>query len=59
MIKRRFSGELIEAEGKPETRLREEGAWSVNPRNELVWSFKMQPGEKKKMEYRYSVLVDI
>ena len=59
LIKRRFSGELIQAGGKPETRLREEGAWSVNPRNEIIWSFTMQPGEKKMMAYRYSVLVDI
>jgi hypothetical protein len=58
VIRRRFSGELIEAEGSPKLTLREEGVYSVNKRNELVWSFTLKPGEERKLAYHYSVLVD-
>ncbi len=57
VIRRRFSGELISAEGDPKCSLREEGAWSVNPRNELVWIVALGAGEEKAFSYRYSVLV--
>ena len=57
VIRRRFSGELLTAEGAPRTMLREEGVWSVNRRNELVWTVTLQPGEEKRLTYQYSVLV--
>ena len=53
-----FSGELLEADGSPEARLRTEGVTSVNPRRELVWTLKLAPGEEKILAFRYSVLVD-
>jgi hypothetical protein len=58
VIRRRFSGELLEADGEPKSVLREEGAWSVNKRNELTWSLTLEPGEEKDLSYRYSLLVD-
>lgn len=57
VIRRRFSGELISAEAEPKTTLREEGAYSVNKRNELFWNIPLKSGEERKFKYRYSVLV--
>lgn len=58
LIRRRFSGELLEADGDHRCVLREEGAWSVNKRNELMWTLTLQPGDQKDLAYRYSVLVN-
>jgi hypothetical protein len=58
VIRRRFSGDLLQAEGDPKASLREEGVYSVNKRNELVWNFPLKPGEERKLTYRFSVLVD-
>ncbi|MDP6506999.1 MAG: hypothetical protein QF886_25460, partial [Planctomycetota bacterium] len=57
VIRRRFSGELLNADGNPKTILREEGIYSVNKRNELVWSVELQPGKELKYVYRYEVIV--
>ena len=57
MIRRRFSGELLEADGKPECVLREEGVYSVNKRNELTWTITLKPGKETTLSYRYTVLV--
>lgn len=57
VIRRRFSGDLVSADGDPRSRLREEGVYSVNRRNELVWSLPLKSGEEKKLTYRYTVLV--
>jgi hypothetical protein len=57
VIRRRFSGELVSADGDPKLSLREEGAWSVNRRNELLWTLTLKAGEEKKLTYRYRVLV--
>lgn len=56
VIRKRFSGELISAEGEPKTRLREEGAWSINPRNELIWTVDLAPGEEVRFVCTYTVL---
>ncbi len=56
-IRRRFSGDLVSAEGEPKTTLREEGVHSVNKRNELFWDVALKPGEERKLKYRYAVLV--
>jgi hypothetical protein len=57
VVRRRFSGELLGSEGSPKLTLREEGVYSVNKRNELIWSFPLKSGEERKLTYRYSVLV--
>lgn len=59
VVRRRFSGELLEADENPQCVLREEGVWSVNKRNELTWILTLEPGEEKTLCYRYSVLVNI
>jgi hypothetical protein len=56
VIKRRFSGDLLSADEKPEVTLREEGVWSVNRRNELKWNLTLKPGETKTLKYRFEVL---
>jgi hypothetical protein len=58
VIRRRFSGDLLEADEEPVCRLMAEGVYSVNQRNELIWTVKIEPGEEKVLTYRYSVLVD-
>jgi hypothetical protein len=57
VVRRRFSGDLIDAEGGPKALLREEGVYSVNRRNELLWTLPLKPGEERTLKYRYSVLV--
>ena len=57
VVRRRFSGELVSAEGDPAKSLREEGVYSVNPRRELTWNLALKPGEEKTLAYRYTVLV--
>jgi len=57
-IRREFSGKLIEADAKPESKLRAEGVYSVNPRRQLDWTIQLPAGEEKELTYRYEVLVD-
>lgn len=57
LIRRRFSGELITATDSPKTVLLEEGVYSINKRNELNWTIALKPGEEKKLNYQYTVLV--
>lgn len=57
VIQRRFSGDLIEADGSPVTSLREEGVYSINQRNQLEWTVTVAPGEELNLSYRYRVLV--
>ena len=57
MIRRRFSGELLQADGDHRCVLREEGVWSVNKCNELTWVLALEPGAAKDLTYRYSVMV--
>jgi len=56
-IRRRFSGELKKADGKPSCRLEPEGVFSVNKRNECEWHIKVKPGQEINIDYRYTVLV--
>ena len=57
-IRREFSGKLIEADSKPESKLRAEGVFSVNPRRQLDWTVQVPTGGEKELTYRYEVLVD-
>ena len=57
VIRRRFSGQLVEADESPKAILLEDGVYSLNQRNELVWSIELKPGEERSLTYRYEVLV--
>jgi len=57
-IRQEFSGKMLEADGKPESKLRAEGVTSVNPRRQLDWTIQLPAGQEKELTYRYEVLVD-
>ena len=59
VVKLRFSGEFISAEGSPSVRAVADSGrgLSVNKLNELSWELKLAPGEERKLDYKYSVLV--
>jgi len=58
-IRRRFSGELVEADGDPKVALLEAGVYSINPRNELLWVVSVPAGGEVTFNYTYKVLVRI
>lgn len=58
VIRRRFSGELLEAAGNPGKQLLEEGVYSINQRNELSWKVEIAAGAEQVLKYKYEVLVD-
>lgn len=58
VIRRRFSGELLEAAGNPGKQLLEEGVYSMNQRNELSWRVEIAAGAELVLKYKYEVLVD-
>ena len=51
VVRRRFSGELLSADGEPKSTLLEEGVYSVNKRNQLTWNATLKPGEELKLVY--------
>lgn len=57
VIRRKFSGELVKADGEPKSNLLVEGVHSVNKRNELTWTLPLKGGEEKTLKYSYTVLV--
>lgn len=57
LIRRRFSGDLLKADGEPKCVLLEDGVWSVNKRNELTWTVELQPGAETSLTYQYIVHV--
>ncbi len=57
VIRRRFSGELLQADKSPKRILLEEGVYSVNKRNQLTWELSLKPGREIKLSYSYTVLV--
>jgi len=57
VIRRKFSGDLLKAEGDPKSNLLVEGVHTVNKRNELTWALPLKGGEEKTLKYSYTVLV--
>lgn len=57
IVRRQFSGELVEAEESPAVRLRTEGIRSLNPRHELQWMLTLEPGEQRTIAYTYDVFI--
>ena len=58
VVRCQFSGELLEASGKPKASLRPEGAVQVNPQRELEWTIKLAPKASQSLAFRHNVLVD-
>ena len=57
IIRRRFSGDLVSADKSPKETALEEGVYSVNKRNQLLWNVMLKPGEEVALNYRYTLLV--
>ncbi len=58
IIKRQFSGDYIKGDDSPKIDLREEGVWTVNKRNELLWTIVLKPAEERTVKYQYSILIN-
>lgn len=58
IIKRQFSGDYIKGDDSPKIDLREEGVWTVNKRNELLWTIVLKPAEERTVKFQYSVLIN-
>ena len=58
IIKRQFSGDYIKGDDSPKIELREEGVWTVNKRNELLWTIVLKPAEERTVKFQYSVLIN-
>ena len=58
IIKRQFSGDYIKGDDSPKIDLREEGVWTVNKRNELLWTIALKPTEERTVKYQYSILIN-
>ncbi|MDR0933019.1 MAG: DUF4139 domain-containing protein [Victivallales bacterium] len=57
VAKLQFSGELTSVQGDPQSRVLNTGAYSVNPRRELIWEITVKPGEEVIHAYQYTLLV--
>ena len=57
VVNAKFTGDFVEADDKPEKRLRGDGRWFYNPRQELEWQFKLGPNESKTITYTYESIV--
>jgi len=57
IIKKHFTGNIINADDKPKLTLKEDGVISANPKNELRWKINLEPNEEKVLKYKYNVLV--
>lgn len=57
IAKLQYSGEFIEAQGEPKSKLLESGVYSVNPRRELTWEITLKPGEELTLTYKYTVMI--
>jgi hypothetical protein len=57
VIRREFSGDLVQAAGNPTVTLAESGVYSVNRRNALLWTLPVASGAEQRLTYQYTVLV--
>jgi hypothetical protein len=56
IIRRHFSGRLLEVTGSPEKALLPEGATRLNERNKLVWETELDPGKEVQYTYTYEIV---
>ncbi len=59
IIKRKFIGKLIKANKNPKKRLLPEGVYNINEKNELIWNINLEGGQEIKVNYKYSILIDV
>jgi hypothetical protein len=56
-IRHAIRGVISEIDGDPKTITREDSLEDINRINEVMWTANLNPGEERKMSYKYSVLV--
>ena len=57
LIEMDYFGEFVSATGKPEQKALNHFG-SLNPKNQLVWNLTLKPGETRKLEFRYNIIVN-
>ena len=57
LIEMDYFGEFVSATGKPEKKALNHFG-SLNPKNQLVWNLTLKPGETRKLEFRYNIIVN-
>jgi hypothetical protein len=57
VVKHTIRGAVLEIEGNPRLTTREDSLENVNRAQDAQWVVTLQPGEEKRLAYRYSVLV--
>lgn len=56
-VRHAIRGIIHEIDGDPKTITREDSLEDVNRLNEVLWTVHLNPGEERKMTYKYSVLI--
>lgn len=56
-VRHAIRGTISDIDGEPKRTAREESLEDVNRINEVLWTVALNPGEEKRLTYKYSVLV--
>ena len=57
LIGMEYFGIFVSASGKP-SQIPVNHFGSLNPKNKLVWSLTLKPGETRKLEFRYNIIIN-
>ncbi len=52
-----YFGEFVSAAQKPEKKVLNHFG-SLNPKNQLVWNLTLKPGETRKLDFRYNIIIN-
>ena len=52
-----YFGEFVSADGKPEKKALNHFG-SLNPKNQMVWNIILKPGEERKLDFRYNIIIN-
>jgi hypothetical protein len=56
-VRHAIRGNVSEIDGEPKTVTREDSLEDINRINEVLWTVNLNPGEERRLTYKYSVLV--
>ena len=57
VIEMAYFGEFVSASGNPEKKAVNHFG-SLNPKNQLVWTLVLKPGETRKIDFRYNIIIN-
>ena len=57
VIEMDYFGEFVSASGKPEKKALNHFG-SLNPKNQLLWNITLKPGESRKVDFRYNIIIN-